>query len=461
MGKNKFHVAGLKIKDLQSIDIVDVDFKEKGFVEINGVNGAGKSTIIDAFFLAILGRKYLGKGYPAWRIISKGKDKALIRVILRDGERELEIKRSIIKRTNEEDGTISTGGSLVIKDTAGKDLKQGHLDTLINEFTVDPVSFSKEAPKKQIEIVKRLAGIDTTTLEEEKQTTYSDRTEVNREVKRLTALVSQDVDKVEPVDLEKLTKELDDIDKFNHDQRDLKEKYDSIGTDIIAAGDQISIVNGKIKDYEDFIKKEEDKLSQAQGVLDILKAEKQAAKQPKQEESADAVKLAIRSAQETNDSAAKYTAWVGNKALLKKENAKAKKLTDKLTGFETERKRMIMDSNLPFDNLDFDNEAGLLINGVPFSQKSDAEKIRISCRIGMEDKPGCHLICIKDGSLLDEKSLEVIKQMSEEAGYQVFVESVGERPGKDNIVMRQGCIISKFEEKTTAGEEADRMRNSL
>ncbi|MCK5613568.1 hypothetical protein KAR91_67485 [Candidatus Pacearchaeota archaeon] len=460
MGKNKFHVAGLKIKDLRNIDIVDVDLQDKKFVEINGDNGAAKSTIIDAFFLAILGKKYLGKGYPAWRVISKDKDKALIRIILRDGERELEIKRSIIKKTDD-DGNVSTGGSLVVKDTNGKDLKQGHLDTLINEFTVDPVSFSKEPPKKQIEIVKRLAGIDTTTLEEEKQTTYEERTEVNREIKRLTALVSQEAEKVELVDLEELTTQLDDIEDRNTEQDTIVENNKETRKDQEYIDKDVKTIESDIQAIENKLKNAKKALKARKSILSLMNLIVASLKVSKEKESNEAVKLSIKNAQTTNEDAAKYTEWIDNKALLKKENAKAKKLSDKLKDFEADRKRMIMESNLPFDNLDFDNEAGLLIDGIPFSQKSDAEKIRISCRIGMEDKPGLHLICIKDGSLLDDKSYEIILQMAQEHSYQVMVESIGERPGENCIVMRQGCIISKFEKKTTAGQEADRMRNSL
>lgn len=458
--KDKFRVYGLKIKDLRNIDIVDVVFKDKKFTEINGNNGAGKSTLIDALFLAILGNKYMGKGFPAWRLIEKGKDKALLKVTLKSGERAVEIRRSITKKENE-DGTIKSGGSLRIDDTEGKSLKQEHLDSLINEFTVDPVSFSREPAKKQIEIVKRLGGIDTTKIEEEREQAFSDRTIVNRDLKAFKAKVAQVPEEVKSVDVSELTKELTDIEEFNEKQRELKKSIDDKEITITGILREQTVIQMNIDTVKDQLKGYEKRLAlyeqseiEARDQLKVLD-------KPKDEKSTEAVKLKMSTAQETNTKASVYTQWEKDTEDMKVKQKEADKLTEKIDGFIEEKKKMILNSDLPFKNVEFDESVGLVIGGVPFNQKSDAEKVRISTRIGMEMNPGLRILCIKDGSLLDEKSYSTIKEMAEKHGYQVLVESVGERPGQDCIVMRSGRIVSQFEVITTAKQEAERMEDEL
>ena len=458
--KDKFRVHGLKIQDLRNIDIVEVEFKEKKFVEINGNNGAGKSTLIDALFLAILGNKYMGKGFPAWRMIEKGKDKALMKVTLKSGERTVEIRRSITKITSE-DGTVKAGGSLRVNDTEGKTLKQEHLDSLINEFTVDPVSFSREPAKKQIEIVKRLGGIDTTKIEEEKDQAFSDRTIVNRDLKALKTKVAQVPEKVEPVDVSELTKELTDIENHNEEQRELSVAYEDIEQDIQKMVDCVSVGNIEIERLKKLISGEE------AGIKLALKKEENFRKTMEEMDalqeikSTEAVKLKMSTAQETNTKAATYTQWEKDDKDMQTKQEEADKLTKDIDGFVEEKKKMILNSDLPFKNVEFDDSVGLVIGGIPFKQKSDAEKIRISTRIGMEMNPGLRILCIKDGSLLDEKSYTTIKEMADKHGYQVLVESVGERTGEDCIVMRSGRVVSLYEKNTTAKQEAERMEDEL
>lgn len=458
--KNKFYVHGLKIKDLRNIDIVEVDFKDKKFVEINGKNMAGKSTLIDALFLAILGTKHMGKGFPTWRLIEKGKDKALMKVTLKSGDRTVEIRRSITKKV-QDDGSIKSGGSLKIDDSEGKSLKQEHLDSLISEFTVDPVSFSREPAKKQIEIVKQLGGINTTKIEEERDQSFTDRTIVNREVKALKAKTAQVPEDVEAVDVSELTQELTDIEEHNKTQVEREDACEKVGTDIAEKDRVVILAKTEISRLNKLITVENNKIKDAEKSGALLRKTLEGMEESEDIKSTDAVKLKMSTAQETNTKALKFSQWEIDCKELKKKQAAADKLTKKIEGFAEEKKQMILNSDLPFKNIDFDEHVGLLIGGVPFNQKSDAEKIRISTRIGMQMHPGLRILCIKDGSLLDEKSYATIKEMAEKHGYQVLVESVGERPGENCIVMRAGRVVSEFEVTTTAKQDAERMEDEL
>src|SRR4030067_3334903 len=115
-----YKVMGLKISNLRNIDLVEVDFKGRNFIELTGGNGSGQATMLDALFTAILGTKHFGRGFDGWRVIQKGEQKAMIKATIGNRDRTIEIRRSITKLEGEETGAISTGGSLSIIDSDGE-----------------------------------------------------------------------------------------------------------------------------------------------------------------------------------------------------------------------------------------------------------------------------------------------------------------------------------------------------
>ncbi len=458
--QGRLHVLGLKVQDLRNIDLIEVDFTGHRFIEINGQNGAAKSTLIDSLFLAMMGPKYLGKNTPGWRVIKKGANKAMMKVTLGNKERTIEIKRSITKK--EKDGNITTGNNLSAKDMDGNPLTQAFLDDLLSEFTVDPVSFSMKPPKQQIDIMKQLGGIDTTELETERDNAYQERTIVNREVATLKALVAGvEPDLVESVDTADLMKQLEKIEEDNRIlqvQRDnRKEDADKLGIHRVLLAD----IDSKITEYEQ--KLQEIRKQREEKTQDIEAEEAKVAKQAPvpEDTSPDAIRLQIANAQDTNAKATAYSQYQANTERLVKAKEQAQGYTDTVDAFPEKKRKLILSSDLPFKNIDFDENVGLVINDVPFNQKSDAEKIRISTRVGMELKPDLRIICIKEGSMLDEKSYEVVKQLAVKYGYQVLVESVGERQGEDCIVMRSGSVISQFEAEKRAEDITDDMEDTL
>jgi hypothetical protein len=81
----------------------------------------------------------------------------------------------------------------------------------------------------------------------------------------------------------------------------------------------------------------------------------------------------------------------------------------------------------------------VLLKGVPFEQASSAERIMASVRMAMAANPKLKLILIKDGSLLDKKAMEMLAQLADETGYQVWVERV-EGSGKVGFVIEDGRV---------------------
>ena len=99
-------------------------------------------------------------------------------------------------------------------------------------------------------------------------------------------------------------------------------------------------------------------------------------------------------------------------------------LTEEIDRIDSEKARAIRDAKYPIEGLGFDVN-GVTLNGIPFSQSSSAQQLKVSVAIGLALNPSLRVLLIRDGSLLDEKSLAMLGQMAEKAGAQVWVERVG------------------------------------
>jgi hypothetical protein len=67
-------------------------------------------------------------------------------------------------------------------DNKGQPLLQKDLDAMLSDFTIDPLAFTRLKNKEQVEFVKKIAGINTTALDEKRQALFDERTYINRNV---------------------------------------------------------------------------------------------------------------------------------------------------------------------------------------------------------------------------------------------------------------------------------------
>lgn len=121
---------------------------------------------------------------------------------------------------------------------------------------------------------------------------------------------------------------------------------------------------------------------------------------------------------------------------LEKESAD---LTETMAARVKAKETAIAAAKMPVDGLAF-GEGVILYGGIPFDQASSAEQLRVSTAIAMAGNPKLRVLRIKEGSLLDEDGLELIRAMAEGGDYQVWIEQVN-TSGKVGIVMEDGSIV--------------------
>jgi len=453
-------VLGLKAQNLRNIEVVAVDLKGRNFVEIRGENGAGKTTLIDILFGAMVGNKFFGGSKQAWQVVKAGKDKALLTVNLIDGKRTIQIQRSITKR--EKDGKALAGGSLKITDTEGRKLGQDFLDSLISVFTVDVRGFAQQPIGKQVELMYDLIAFDQEAYEEKMNEAMTERRDYNRELKRVSAVVeSTKCEEIEAVSLQTLMNERRDIEAYNNTQLEFDKRIDIRREDIERADERIQEAKIELEDIEKRKLALLEQITKTAQAIAGMEKEVEAMPKPTTPKSFDAVEHAIENAQTINSQADQYKAHKDAEkqhAMFMEKRDEWQEAVDKLQKGKADA---LTNSKLPFKNLTIDDEVGLVIGDVPFSQKSGAEQIRISSQIGMKMKPELKVLCVRDGSLLDKESFEVVKELAEKNGYQVLLEKVGEKAGEDSIVLKEGVVISSFERPKTTAEKVKDMESEL
>jgi hypothetical protein len=125
-------------------------------------------------------------------------------------------------------------------------------------------------------------------------------------------------------------------------------------------------------------------------------------------------------------------------AELEEARARAGALTALIDALDADKAMQLAEAKFPVEGLAFD-EGGVRLNGVPFSQASAAEQLRVSVAMGLAMNPRLRVLLIRDGSLLDDDSLALVAAMAAESDAQVWMERVGDG-AECSVVIEDGAV---------------------
>jgi hypothetical protein len=424
MGKQVRTIVSLQAENIKRL--LAVKISPDGHVILGGDNGAGKSSVLDSIQYAIG-----GKG-------------AIPAAPLRDGEEEGKIVLALsgddsltITRTFSEDGKTT----LTVEDSNGK-LKrpQEVLDALYGKLTFDPVAFQRMAPSDQAEALRVAAGIDLTEIEDKIGDLFAERRDANRDVKQLKAqfegLPVPENMPVEKVDISGLVAakgqyygELGKRERLSREQVEADFKVAGIVEAMATAREALKVAAEMLLEAR----------SEPEIKTDIGRVENSI-------ERATVANAAYEAGHAKRSAKAAYEAAQQVAADADAEVTNAR-----------ERKARIMSSiKLPIDGLSLTDD-GVMLHGLPFDQASQAEQLRTSAAIGMADNPGLRVMMVRDGSLLDEKSLEMLCDMATAADYHLWCERVGEDSHTTVVIedgmVRPTCIGAAVAQRAAAARE--------
>ena len=95
-------------------------------------------------------------------------------------------------------------------------------------------------------------------------------------------------------------------------------------------------------------------------------------------------------------------------------------------------------TDIPVENIHF-GDGIILLDGVPFEQGSDAEQLRACLAIAMARNPELKVIRIREGSLLDEDSEKLVREIATKKGFQIWQEKV-DSSGKVGFFIEEGKL---------------------
>lgn len=412
-------IIKLEVEDYKRIRAVEI-VPGDGAVVIGGRNAQGKSSVLDSIFAALGGKKAI-----ATKPVRSGAAKSTIKLALDNG--------LVITRTIREDGE---GSIKVEKDGAQFKSPQALLDALVGPLSFDPVAFTRLDQRKQLAELQRLAGLDFTEVEAKRAALYEERTVVGREGKRLAGAVESmpqhDDAPAEEVSIAALAEEL----RAGEDAQREADRNSAI------ADSRMSMAAAKRQEAEELLQRA-NKCTEDAEALDAIalaaSADAHAARATVPD--LDTIRARLAGAEDANRKARANRDRAARVAELEGERARYAALTTEIDALDDAKRAAIAGASFPLEGLSVGDE-GILYRGVPFSQASGAESLRVSVAIGLAMNPRLRVILVREGALLDDESLAALTDEAAKRDAQVWIEIVGNREGV-SLVIEDGSVLDR------------------
>lgn len=407
-------IVSLRAENYKRLKAVElVPDPDGSLVVLAGKNAQGKSSILDSIWAALAGA---AGSKEVSRPIRDGETKASV---------ELDLGELKVIRT-----WTAKGTSLKVLSPQGASYQkpQQVLDALLGKMSFDPLAFLRLDGKAQVQAMLSLVDLpfDPEELEGQRRAAYDARTEANREVKRLTAQLGSlpataPDTPPEPVSV---TTILGELEALKADE----ERYNTVRAEYVAAADEITLLNEQITALEDSLADLRTRGIAAAGALPEVGV---AARRT-------ALYDQISNAEMTNEQVRLAGQRADVEDHLKAQRQVADDCTGALETLDRHKRDGLAAAVLPVAGLGFD-ETGVLYNGVPLSQASGAERLKVSLGIALAANPEIRVIRVTDGSLLDSDNLKVIEEMAKERDAQVWIEVV-DQSGTVGFTVEDGEI---------------------
>ena len=403
----------MKIIELQAENVKRlkaVEITPDGTLQIiGGRNAQGKSSVLEAIWLA------LGGGRAARETvlpIRDGEEKASVRLNLGD---------LVITRTWTKKGT-----SLKVENAEGAVFKspQSMLDGLVGSMSFDPLEFTRLSAKDQREALLGLVDLDVDMdeLARQRNEIFAERSEVGRQGKAIGDVQVDESLPFEETSAQEIISEIRKAEEVSRHNAEIERHREE-------AANEIADIEMRIADWSR-------KLEDARAGYLRVDAEYQALPMPAD---VSGLEAQLATVEETN---AKVRA---NNAARKQAERKADMrrdyeiLTKKLAKLDERKAHALASATFPVPGLGFD-EHGVTFRGIPFSQASSAEQIRVSVAMAMAMNPKLRVLRIKDGSLLDADTMAALKEQVAENDFQLWIEVVTTSTEGGAVIIDDGQV---------------------
>jgi len=410
-------LSASNVKRLRAVEI-----NPDGTLQIvTGRNAQGKSSVLDAIWLA-LGGGAASRETP--RPVRDGEERA---------EVSLDLGDLLVTRTwDAEKGKTE----LVVRAPDGAKYAQPQtlLDQLVGKLSFDPLAFTRLSAKDQRQALLDLLGLDFTAEDRERQRLYDERTDVGRQAHAYGDLPKLEkgaptVEKSAAEILNRIAASLDATRAIER-ARDLADE----------CALHIEQIDRRIAEAESALVKLRDDRAQ---IVDRRAGAVESANSLPVGEDRDALDAELAQVEDRNRLARENRHIAENREAQKALEEQYTGLGRAIAAIDNAKAAALAAAAMPVDGLGFD-DSGVTFNGVPFQQASSAEQIKVSLAMAMALNPSLRVIRIMDGSLLDKFSLAAIAEAAAEHDFQVFLEMVGVSDSADGaaVVIEDGMVVA-------------------
>lgn len=410
-------------------------------VEVAGKNGQGKSSILDAIWVALAGLSAAPK-----QPIRKGELEAKIVLQLGSDKPEIVVTRTF--RPSKDGAEITSALKVESADGAKYGSPQAMLDKLLGALTFDPLEFDRMDARAQFNALKRFVpGFDFDAIDMAQRGDYDRRTLQNRKAKEARAAAESIkvlTDIAAPIDESELVAALESAGKHNADIETRKANRAHFAS-------EVERMRASMRDNEariGVLQKEIAAIEQASKdmsakIMEITEKLAAAGELPRTIDTQTLLQNIAQArmhngAHNANEANRQRREELLRQAREAEETARA--LTESIDMREIEKRRAIEAAKLPIEGISF-GDGEVLMRGVPWSQASDAERLVASMQMAMAMNPKLRVVRVRDGSLLDEDSMKLVADMAAKQDYQVWIERV-DGSGRVGVVIEDGRVKS-------------------
>lgn len=425
-------IVNLKIENVKKLVAVDIT-PSKNIITISGKCEQGKTTVLDAIWMALGGKK---EEQP----IRKGQKRASIR---------LDLGELIVTRIFTEGGSRLT---VTTKDGNKFSSPQAVLDKLLGELTFDPLAFARgtnaadkhrraETLSKVVDIkvdnkkLEKISGVAVPNmpnpldmLNMAYKSVFDDRVLINRDLDKAKKSIEDyaDAEQVEPVSLVELVVKKERLEKINRQNVLEREAVDGQRVTVEQTSASVDSVLKEITDLERqltlkkmLLEKMRSKLNDSENKLLVMQSVTDALV----DEDLTSINEKIANADETNRKAQRYIEKQRIQNGIDISQSDSYMLTSQLEAIKKYKKEIMENTKFPIPGLDFANN-GVMFDGLPFEQASSAQRYRISVAIGMALNPDLRIMLVDGGESLDKDQMKIIEGLAAENDYQIWMTKV-------------------------------------
>lgn len=435
-------IISLKAENIKRLKAVEIN-PEGNIVKITGSNESGKSSTIDSIQFALEG-KDAQKNTPR---------------PIRDGEKTAQVVLDLGEIVVRRHWTDNKTSYLTVTNAEGVKLSspQKALDILYGDRTFDPYEFANADIPKQVEmfknLLKNLADLDIDKFDQEKQEAYDQRTIVNREVKNLKGQLSA-LKTPEPGLPEKETPSTEIMAEFTK-ANEVVTKNNAKRQELDDTHTKYVQSKGRVEQLREELALEEKRMEEFKQKGLALQAEVKKLEDPDLE----AIQERLAKNEETNRKIRAAAEYKRTNANLEAKEKESESLSKKIDEFEAAKVAAIKAAKLPVEGLGLGDE-GVMYEGLPFTQASQTKRLSVSMAIGMALNPNLRILLIRDGSHVDSKSFEIIRQMAQDEEYQVWFEEMDES-GEIGIYIEGGEVKAVNKALTRQEVEEEKRKRLL